>query len=110
MDDQTKIVSEEQLDDLLTSPRAQLVEFIRTVRSPLLILGGGGKMGPSLAVLARRAAEAAGHPLQVITVSRFSDPIVARGWTTVVLAPSAWILCHVIHINVFQMPRIFSSW
>ena len=77
MEEQPKIVSEEQLDDLLTSPRAHLVEFIRTVQSPLLILGGGGKMGPSLAVLARRAADAAGHPLRIISVSRFSDPSVA---------------------------------
>jgi nucleoside-diphosphate-sugar epimerase len=30
-------------------------------------------MGPTMAVLAKRAAEAAHHPLEVITVSRFSD-------------------------------------
>jgi len=88
MEEQTKLISEEQLDDLLTSPRAELVEFIQTVRSPLLILGGGGKMGPSLAVLARRAADAAGYPLQVISVSRFSDPSVTtwledRGVSTI---------------------------
>lgn len=78
MEEQTKIESEDQLDNLLSSPRVQLVEFIRTISSPLLILGGGGKMGPSLAVLARRAAEAAGHRLQIVSVSRFSDPSVSR--------------------------------
>jgi hypothetical protein len=36
-------------------------------------------MGPTLAVLARRAADAAGHPLEVIAVSRFSDAP-ARAW------------------------------
>jgi dTDP-4-dehydrorhamnose reductase len=73
------IETEEALDELLTRPRAELVQFIRSVRSPLLILGAGGKMGPTLAVLARRAAETAGHKLDVIAISRFSDPK-ARRW------------------------------
>lgn len=73
------IDSEEALDDVLTRPRAELISFIKTVSSPLLVLGAGGKMGPTLAVLARRAAEAAGHKLQVIAVSRFSDAA-ARRW------------------------------
>jgi len=75
----SRIESEEQLDDLLTRPGSKLVEFIKTVSSPLLILGAGGKMGPTLAVLARRAADAAGHPLEVIAVSRYSDKA-ARQW------------------------------
>jgi dTDP-4-dehydrorhamnose reductase len=71
--------TEDELDGLLTRPRPVLVEFVRTLASPLVILGAGGKMGPTLAVLAKRAAEAAGHPLQVIAVSRFSDER-ARAW------------------------------
>lgn len=71
--------SEEQLDDLLTQPGPELVAFIKAVSSPLLVLGAGGKMGPTLAVLARRAAEAAGHPLEVIAVSRFNEPT-AQQW------------------------------
>ncbi len=67
------IENEETLDEILTRPRPALIEFIRMVRSPLLILGAGGKMGPSLAVLARRAADLAGHPLEVVAVSRFSN-------------------------------------
>jgi nucleoside-diphosphate-sugar epimerase len=73
------ITSEDQLDEALTRPSVRLVEFIRQVRSPLLVLGAGGKMGPTLAVLARRAADAAGHPLRVSAVSRFHNPAV-RTW------------------------------
>ena len=73
------ITSETQLDDLLTRPRAGLVKFIRQVRSPLLVLGAGGKMGPTLAALACRAAAAARHPLRVIAVSRFTNAA-ARLW------------------------------
>ena len=65
--------TEAELHDLLTRPRPVLVDFIRSVESPLVILGAGGKMGPTLAVLARRAAEAARHSLRIIAVSRFSD-------------------------------------
>lgn len=68
------IENEESLEEVLTRPGAPLVQFIKTLPSPLLILGAGGKMGPSLAVLARRAAQAAQHPLEVIAVSRFSNP------------------------------------
>jgi len=67
------INTDAELEDVLTRPRAVLMEFIRTVSSPLVILGAGGKMGPSLAVLAKRAAKMAGHRLDVIAVSRFTD-------------------------------------
>ena len=73
------IETEEQLDEILTRPRAKLVEFIKTVRSPLIILGAGGKMGPTLALLALRAAEEACHKLDVIALSRFTD-IRSREW------------------------------
>ena len=68
------IQNEEQLDEVMTRPEPALVEAIRSVSSPLVILGAGGKMGFSLAVLARRAAEQAAHPLDILAVSRFSDP------------------------------------
>ena len=67
------------LNDVLTRPQPALVDFMRTLAGPLVILGAGGKMGPSLAVLARRAAEEAGRSLEVIAVSRFSDAS-ARAW------------------------------
>src|SRR5687768_5867764 len=73
------IESEDALDEVLTTPRPELVRFIKTLASPLLILGAGGKMGPSLAVLAKRAADEAGHPLEVIAASRFSDAA-SRDW------------------------------
>ena len=75
----TVIDSVDQLDEVLTRPSPALCEMITTLASPLVILGAGGKMGPSLAVLAKRAAQAAGHSLDVIAVSRFRNPD-ARQW------------------------------
>jgi nucleoside-diphosphate-sugar epimerase len=74
-----KVETEEELNELLTRPPEPLVQFIRQIGSPLVVLGASGKMGPSLCVLARRAAEAAGYPLRVVAVSRFSDPR-SRQW------------------------------
>ena len=51
------IESEEALEEVLTHPRRELIEAIAEVRSPLVILGAGGKMGPSLAVLAKQGKE-----------------------------------------------------
>jgi nucleoside-diphosphate-sugar epimerase len=73
------ICSETELDDCLTRPRPELVRFIRQVSSPLILLGAGGKMGPTLAVLAQRAAERARHRLEVIAVSRFGEAS-SREW------------------------------
>ncbi|HEV3118601.1 MAG TPA: NAD-dependent epimerase/dehydratase family protein [Gemmataceae bacterium] len=73
------IGTEEELDERLTRPRPELCAFMQTLGPRLVILGAGGKMGPTLAVLARRAADAARHPLEVIAVSRFSDEA-TRQW------------------------------
>ncbi len=67
------IRNEEELIDVMTLPRPVLVDFMRTLTSPLVILGAGGKMGPTLAILARRAADKAGNPLEIVAVSRYSD-------------------------------------
>src|SRR5688572_22940695 len=70
----SSIQTEDQLDELLTRPSPTLIEFIKSVSSPPVILGAGGKMGPTMAQLARPAAHAASHHLEIIAASRFSDP------------------------------------
>lgn len=72
------ITSETELDDVLTEPTDAAVRSLAEVGGDLLILGVGGKMGPTLAWLARRAVESGGVYQRVIGVSRFSDPLVER--------------------------------
>lgn len=74
-----RIESEAILEEVLTRPSTKLIDFIRSLQSPLVIVGAGGKMGPTLAVLARRAADAAGHRLEIVAASRFGDPT-GREW------------------------------
>jgi nucleoside-diphosphate-sugar epimerase len=65
---------EDALDELLSRPSAADVAFARTLEDDLVVLGAGGKMGPSLARRARRALEAAGVARRVLAVARFSEP------------------------------------
>jgi len=67
------IDTEEQLEERLSQPTPQDEAAMRDVTGDLLILGVSGKMGPSLAVRAVRAARAAGVPKRIIGVARFSD-------------------------------------
>ncbi|MBP7933984.1 MAG: NAD(P)-dependent oxidoreductase [Phycisphaerae bacterium] len=66
--------SEEQLDDVLTEPTPSLVKNLSGLDGDIIILGVAGKMGPTLARLARRALDQAGSTSRVIGVARFSEP------------------------------------
>jgi nucleoside-diphosphate-sugar epimerase len=66
--------SVEQLDDQLSTPNEFAVQAMRDLEGDLIILGVGGKMGPTLARMARRASDQAGVNRRVIGVSRFSSP------------------------------------
>ncbi len=69
----------EDLEAFLSLPSVDLVDDLKSVDGDIMILGVGGKMGPTLARLARRAAP---HK-RVIGVARFSDPAVRErlnGW------------------------------
>jgi nucleoside-diphosphate-sugar epimerase len=60
----------EQLEDVMTRPGDELVEFVKTLSGDLMVLGAGGKIGPSLCMLARRAFKQAGVNKKVIAVGR----------------------------------------
>lgn len=73
------IDSEDELIEVMTRPRPVLVKFVGSLSGALVILGAGGKMGPTLAVLAARAVRAAGSRVEIIAISRFTDERI-RGW------------------------------
>ena len=58
------------LEDFMTEPTPALVDDLAGVPGDILILGAAGKMGPTLARLAKRAAPGK----RVVGVARFSDP------------------------------------
>src|SRR5699024_5758457 len=63
----------EQVQDLL-QPSKVLIEDIKKLEGDILILGVGGKIGPSLAKLAKHAVDLSGKNKKIIGVSRFSEP------------------------------------
>lgn len=66
--------TEAELEDELSRPSDADIQALAELKGDLLILGVGGKMGPTLARLARRASEAAGVRRRVIGAARFSSP------------------------------------
>jgi nucleoside-diphosphate-sugar epimerase len=70
----TALRDADHLDDLLSEPTRLAVETLAALEGDVLLLGVGGKMGPTLALMARRASDAAGVRRRVIGVARFSTP------------------------------------
>ena len=69
-----------ELQDALSTPSDALVQMFAALDGPLTVLGAGGKMGPSLTLMARRAMDLGdnGRRRDLIAVSRWSDTTVAR--------------------------------
>jgi len=67
------IANTEQLEEVLSRPTPDDTAALGGLEGDLLILGVGGKMGPSLAIRAKRAIDEAGLRKRVIGVSRFGD-------------------------------------
>jgi dTDP-4-dehydrorhamnose reductase len=67
-----------QLYQKLLAPSDALVADVSKLEGDIIILGVGGKMGPDLARLAKRAADIAGRKMKVIGVARFSEPSLQR--------------------------------
>lgn len=77
-----------ELLEFLTRPSARLVADIPKIEGDILILGAGGKVGPSLAIMAARACKEAGIQKRILAVSLFDRPGTAealRGYGVEVL-------------------------
>lgn len=64
----------DELEDRLSQPREELISDLRGLTGDIIVLGAGGKIGPSLVHLAVRAIQAAGTGADVIAVSRYASP------------------------------------
>tara|TARA_R110002020_G_scaffold184120_1_gene380984 strand:+ start:85043 stop:86080 length:1038 start_codon:yes stop_codon:yes gene_type:complete len=69
----TYFTDEEQLEEALSRPSTALVEMMRELDGDFILLGVAGKMGVSMAYMAKRACVVAGVNKRIIGVSRFSD-------------------------------------
>jgi nucleoside-diphosphate-sugar epimerase len=94
------LASVDALEDFLTTPSQALIDDLAAVDGDILVLGVGGKMGPTLAGLAKRAAP----DRRIIGVARFSEKDVQRKL-------EAWgidtVLCDLLdRAAVGKLPRV----
>src|SRR6185503_6384206 len=68
------ISTEVELEEQLSRPTPETVKDMARLKGDLIVLGVGGKMGPTLARMARRALDEVGLNHAVVCVARFSDP------------------------------------
>jgi hypothetical protein len=69
----TTIKNIEELEDHLSRPTEADAAAMSALQGDLLILGVGGKMGPSLSRLACRAAALGGAQIRIVAAARFSN-------------------------------------
>lgn len=67
------IQTEAELEDRLSQPGEDDIAAMRAFDGDIMILGAGGKMGPSLVRLANRACREGSIRKRITAVSRFSD-------------------------------------
>ncbi|MEM1610239.1 MAG: NAD(P)-dependent oxidoreductase [Sulfolobales archaeon] len=72
MDLPEEIYSEEELEELLSRPYEETVEDLRKIDGDFIVLGAGGKIGPSLVSMLARAFERIDPSRRIYAVSRFS--------------------------------------
>jgi nucleoside-diphosphate-sugar epimerase len=68
------LASEAELESALSAPSSALLDALRSIPGDILVLGAAGKMGPTLARMAKRAFEKMGRGDRVVAASRFSSP------------------------------------
>jgi uncharacterized protein YbjT (DUF2867 family) len=66
--------SEEELEARLSQPTPEVLEALAAAPGDVVVLGAGGKMGPSLTAMVARGAQELGDTRRVTAVSRWSDP------------------------------------
>jgi len=95
-----QIATIEQLDELLSRPSAALIESLRRLEGDIMILGAGGKIGPTMVRKAKRALDAVGTDREVIAVDVAAlEQLAAEGVRT--------ITCDMMDLAaVEQLPRV----
>ncbi|KPL09077.1 MAG: epimerase [Bacteroides sp. SM23_62] len=69
-----RIENSAMLEDILSTPDKRLQEDLNQLNGDIMILGVGGKVGPTLSMMAKRAVP----DKRVIGVARFSDPDIRK--------------------------------
>jgi nucleoside-diphosphate-sugar epimerase len=69
-----KIADEEQLEELISRPGKEVIAMFSRIDGDIMFLGISGKIGPTLARMAKRACDEAGVKKKMFGVSLFDSP------------------------------------
>lgn len=69
-----EITSVEELEDAISAPSEGAVEAMSRLSGDIVMLGAGGKIGPSLVRMAKRASDAAGVKRRITAVDVYPNP------------------------------------
>lgn len=67
-----------ELDERLSRPIPGVIDALAATTGDIAVLGAGGKMGPSLAAMLRRAGDAGGIARRIFAISRWRDAAAAQ--------------------------------
>ncbi|MCC6929932.1 MAG: NAD(P)-dependent oxidoreductase [Gemmatimonadaceae bacterium] len=70
--------SERELEERLSRPSAEVLAALSECPGDVAVVGAGGKMGPSLSAMLRRAADAEGRGRRIHAISRWGGEAGAR--------------------------------
>lgn len=70
------MLTEMQLDEILSKPTDDLINDLANIEGDIMILGAGGKVGPTISVMLKRACDKCEKEHKIYAVARFTDPIV----------------------------------
>ena len=89
-----------ELDELLSRPSESLIAFMKRLSGDIMILGAGGKVGPTMALTAKRAVDAAGVKKKIIAVDLLPlEALKAKGIET--------IACNMLDLDsVSKLPQV----
>ncbi len=94
------------LEEIMTRPAPALIDDLGALEGDILVLGVGGKMGPTLARLAKRAAP----QKRIVGVARFSEAGLQESLETRASRPSPVICSTVKPWPNCPSWKMLSSW
>jgi nucleoside-diphosphate-sugar epimerase len=99
-----RIDSDQHLNSVLTQPSEADIAFAGRLGGDSMVLGAGGKMGPTLAQRLQRALRSANRKSRVIAVSRFQS---SDAESQLIDAGVETIACDLLDANTFRaLPRV----
>ncbi|MBV9471269.1 MAG: NAD(P)-dependent oxidoreductase [Abitibacteriaceae bacterium] len=93
------LTNDKDVDELLSRPTPGALETLAQLDGDVLVLGVGGKMGPTLARMIRRGWDELGRKHKVVGVARFSNPAVEAQLQDVGVVP---LRCDLLDRNAVQ--------